>query len=296
LHRQQSSYQRSSLKELQWLFRLSRYFVENHLTIFIINFTLCKVNTFQCEKEVHSKTLSEDQEITKGIVSELRNRIQRGEFGTHGRLPSAAQIARNHKTTRPTVYSALRFLIKEGYVTKEEDGYYANRIVRVITGNDLPSFEKSLEAQSRVPFVENIVPPQVVMLPVEIAELFEVPQQEVVHRFRKQGADHVVYRIAEYWYLLPEAHQFIQEMTENPGANIARQIGLLINLTEQDMRARVTARPPSTEEAALLATEEAIVETLTTNSLPDGKPILLQKIVYVASRVMLEYRYRIGNR
>lgn len=179
---------------------------------------------------------------------------------------------------------------------KEDDGFFARRIVRVITGNDLPSFEKSLELQSSVPFVENIVTPQVMMLPAEIAALFEVPQQEVVRRFRKQGADNIVYRLAEYWYLLPEAHQFVQEMTEDPGTNIAHQIGLLINLTEQDMRARVTARPPSSEEATLLATENTVVETLTTNSLPGGKPILLQKIVYVASRVTLEYRYRIGNR
>jgi DNA-binding GntR family transcriptional regulator len=240
--------------------------------------------------------LSEDQDISKRIASELQARIQCGEFGTHGRLPSAAQIARNYKTTRPTVYRAFELLIKEGYIIKEEDGFFARRIIRVITGNDLPSFEKSLELQSRVPFVENIVTPQAIMLPAETAALFEVPQQEAVHRFRKQGADNIVYRIAEYWYLLPEAHQFIQEMTENPSANIAHQIGLLINLAEQDMRARVTARPPSTQEVALLATEDTVVETLTTNSLPGGKAILLQKIVYVASRITLEYRYQIGNR
>lgn len=51
------------------------------------------------------------------VARELRTRIEAGEWSVEERLPSVAQLAAEHKTSKATMQKALHVLGREGLLT-----------------------------------------------------------------------------------------------------------------------------------------------------------------------------------
>lgn len=66
-----------------------------------------------------------DRPVYKQIADELRGRIQQGEFGPGGQLPSENHLAAANEVTRRTVQNALKLLVTEGVVVaRHGSGYF----------------------------------------------------------------------------------------------------------------------------------------------------------------------------
>ncbi len=58
--------------------------------------------------------------VYRGIASDLRDRIVKGEFRREGKLPTEVGLARRYKVTRVTVRRALRVLQEERLITRRQ--------------------------------------------------------------------------------------------------------------------------------------------------------------------------------
>src|SRR5579859_6923486 len=152
----------------------------------------------------------------EALTSVLSEQIKKEEFGTRGRLPSISQLAKTHEVARSTVYQALLLLQAEGLIISRENSFYANPIIQVTT-SPTPTFEQVLIKKGLKPFVRNVIDPEIIVMPDEIAAIFgQPPGLRVVHRYRVQGKIDIPYRLSEYWYPEHLASKYLQRMEDEP--------------------------------------------------------------------------------
>lgn len=242
--------------------------------------------------------MSLDERKVEGTADSLRERIKRGEFGTGGRLPSVSQLGRDYGISRPTVYQILRLLQVEGLVMPRNNSWYARGLVYVGT-SVVPPFEEVLKGQGIASTVRNVIEPEIITMPDEIAEMFGVEKGlHVIHRYRVQGSTEMPYRLSEYWFPEKLARAYLQRLRDNPGYDILEDIKSDLGVTRQRVHDDVLARPPTRDEASLLAITRGtpIQEVRRTNRTMDGQVLMHHRIVYVSSLNIQSYDYEIANR
>lgn len=195
--------------------------------------------------------MTEDNKKAEAIVSSLQEQIKRGDYGTKGRLPSIAEIAREFNVARNTAYNAVNLLQSTGIVVMKGNAYYANYPIMRVSG--APLFDKYLEQQGLVPVTDNIIEPEIVSMPADIAAMFGMQEGvHVIHRMRRHGTIDIAYRLAENWYPIDLAGDYLEAMKQNPDLNVAGEIrknkGVAIATRHDD----VIARLPTAKEAELL--------------------------------------------
>lgn len=229
----------------------------------------------------------------ESLADEMRGKIISGEFGISGRLPPVSQLARDKGMARSTVYQSLQLLQSEGLLIAKGNSYYANNPLRIpgIT----PSFDEYLIQQGLSPKMENLIEPELVTMPEDIAKIFgQHKGVHVIHRLRRQGTLDVPYRLAEIWYPANLAGQFLEQMRVNPSLNVINEIrhvsGLFIDHVHED----VLTRLPTHKEAQLLSILRTtpVLEVHRSNFAEDGTPIMFNKIVFVGPYFTLSYDYK----
>jgi GntR family transcriptional regulator len=241
--------------------------------------------------------MSEEGKI-ETLATTLREQLKGGEFGAKGRLPSVTQLAKTHQVARSTVYQALLLLQAEGLVISKEGSFYANPMIQITT-NPTPTFEQLLIRQGLQPFVRNIIDPEIIVMPDEIAAIFGQPTGlHVVHRYRVQGKIDIPYRLSEYWYPEHLARKYIQKMRSKPDFDTLEAIKSELGIKEQAVHDDIMARIPTKSEAVLLSIPRTspVQQVRRTNKAPDGSVLMHHRIIFVGPYNMLSYDYRLPNK
>jgi len=195
--------------------------------------------------------MTEDGKIGS-LADILRERIKKGDFGTSGRIPSVVQLSKEYTVSRATVYQALQLLQSDGLLIARQNSFYVNYPIMRVTG--APLFDKYLSGQGLTPVTDNIIEPEIVPMPADIASMFGMQEGvHVIHRMRRHGTVDVPYRLAENWYPVDLAGDYLEAMRQNPDLNVAGEIrknkGVAIAKRYDD----ITARLPTAEESKLLS-------------------------------------------
>jgi DNA-binding GntR family transcriptional regulator len=239
--------------------------------------------------EVPKELMTEDGKIGT-LADALRERIKRGDFGTSGRLPSVVQLSKEYNAARATVYQALQLLQSDGLLIARDNSFYVQYPTMRVSG--APLFDKYLIKQGLTPVTENIVEPEIIPLPPEIAVMFG--QQEGVHwvhRMRKHGTADIPYRLAENWYPVDLAGKYVEAMKQDPDLNVAGEIrketGIAIATRHDD----IIARLPTANEAKLLKIVRTapVIEVRRQFLAKDKRIIFVSNQTLVGAYFMLSY-------
>jgi GntR family transcriptional regulator len=226
------------------------------------------------------------------ILATLKEQIQRGDFGMRGRIPTISQLARTHQVARTTVYQVLEELQIEGILIPKDNSYYVNYPPMRIPG--APVFDKYMESQGLTCIADNIVEPEIIQIPDDIADLFNVNKGiRVVHRLRRHGTVDVSMRLAENWYPVELAGQFLDAMRSNPNLNVAGEIRKAYGLSIAKISEDLISRLPTQQESELLSIvrHAPVLEARRNFLADDGKTILYNKTILVAAFFSLHYEY-----
>jgi len=156
--------------------------------------------------------LTENEEQTvlvDKLANSLRARIEGGEFGTTGIIPSLSELAQEWEVSRTFAAEVIMILRAQGYLVQTPKRRYRVVHPRIVLPGLTPNFRKYLEGLGFTTEETDIQPPKVEPMPLEIAKLFTRTDNNepairegvhVVHRVRRQGVTDLPLRIGHIWY------------------------------------------------------------------------------------------------
>ena len=228
------------------------------------------------------------------IFSTLKEQIQNGDFGARGRIPPIAQLAKTYKVARTTIYYVLESLQIEGLLISKDNSYYVNYPPMRIPG--APLFDKYMESQGLDPIADNVIEPEIVQIPDDIADLFKASKGiRVLHRLRRHGTVDVPMRLAENWYPVELAGQFLDAMRKDANLNVAGEIRKAYGLRIAKISEDLIARLPTEKEIELLniVRHAPVLEAHRNFQTSEGQTILYNKTILVAAFFSLHYDYNV---
>ena len=123
------------------------------------------------------------------IADTLRGQISSGEYQHHDQLPNEEALCIQFNASRGTVREAIRLLVEEGLLRREQGrGTFVNPLRRsgMFT---LTSFDEDMLRQNRIPSTQLLVA-EVIPAQGEIAEKLNIPHGEpVIHIVQLRLAD-----------------------------------------------------------------------------------------------------------
>lgn len=232
------------------------------------------------------------------IADRLRVRIEAGEFGTNGIIPSSSDLATEYGANRITASYALQLLRAEGLLLpSSKNRYRVNRLHIVLPGLTA-NFEQFLTEQGHQATIENVIEPVIEPMPRDVAALFgQAEGVHVVHRLRKQGVIGQPLRLAENWYPAHLAGQFVEQMRQDDRMDVLAAIRNTHQMVIVRVDERVRARVPHTNEVELLsiARFQPVFEVVRVNLATDGQPVMFNRIIMVASNIELQFSYPVEH-
>src|SRR3989440_1653405 len=199
------------------------------------------------------------------VVTELKNRINRGEYAAGQRLPSEREITDELHISRATVRGALMRLQTENIIDIVPRGGAFVRFpsAKVLVGPTSPnvagglelkragSFIRAMEAQGRKTLIRSIERSSIIPAGEELSEKMEIsPDTKLLRRYRVHLVERVPYRIMDSYYLASLAggllgkdegyiplFKWVREYTGRRAAKAFEKISI---------------RMPSSEEATML--------------------------------------------
>src|SRR5713226_4569185 len=226
------------------------------------------------------------------IAAQLREHIKRGDFGTNGRLPTVTELAKEYQIARATMYQSLTLLRSEGLLIVKGTSYYARYPVMRIPGS--PLFDKFLLKQGLTPVTDNLVEPEIVPAPADVAVSLGVPEgTQVIHRTRRQGTAEVPYRLHENWYPLDLAEPFLEAMRQDPNLNVAGEIRKATGIALATIHDDIFTRLPTAEEINLLniVRTTPVLEVRKQFLSQEGRIVVFVRSVLVGAYFQLSYDY-----
>ncbi|MEO7020584.1 MAG: GntR family transcriptional regulator [Ktedonobacteraceae bacterium] len=233
------------------------------------------------------------------IADALRKRILAAEFGTGGRLPSLRMFAQQYETTQQTMNTVVQRLQAEGLLSSlGRQGVFVHMPRTRIPGI-VPRFDLYIKELGMEPAEMNVVKPEVVPAPVDVAKALGVAEGTlVVHRLRRQGTTITHMRLAENFYPVSLVDEYILEQMQKD-----ERFDALLAISEKrgkivkHIRETVISRFPSEEEQELLkiTRNTPVLDVRRTNSDEDGTVIMYNRIAFVASYFELTYDYDVPH-
>jgi DNA-binding GntR family transcriptional regulator len=120
------------------------------------------------------------------LAEELRQRIKDGEFGKSGRIPPHRVLAEQFHTTRETINKVIQLLQSEGLLVARDKSVYVQARLLKFPGF-LPNVEQYIRDQGQEPITEFLENPNLVSLPLAIAEM--MGRKQGVEKKRVIGTD-----------------------------------------------------------------------------------------------------------
>jgi DNA-binding GntR family transcriptional regulator len=155
-----------------------------------------------------------------------------------------------------------------------------------------PLFDKYMEKQGLTPVVDNIIEPEIIVMPDEIATLFNADKGlHTVHRLRRHGVIEIPYRLAENWYPADLAAQFLDAMTKDPNLNVLGEIRKAHGFAWKNRHDDIIARLPTEKETELLNIIQTtpVVEVRRQWITQEGRVVLFNITILVAAYFQLSY-------
>jgi DNA-binding GntR family transcriptional regulator len=243
------------------------------------------------DKKGYKMSASEEGKI-ETIAAQLRERIKRGDFGTNGRLPTVTELAKEYQMARATMYQSLNLLRSEGLLIVKGTSYYARYPIMRIPGS--PLFDKFLLKQGLMPVADNLIEPEIVTAPADIAANLGVSEgTQVIHRMRRQGTAEVSYRLHEQWYPIDLAGPFLEAMKQDPNLNVAGKIREATGIAVTTYHDDIIARLPTAEEIDLLhiVRTTPVLEVQKQFLSQEGRIMVFVRSVLVGTYFQLSYDY-----
>ena len=164
----------------------------------------------------------EEMLLVDRFANDLRRRIEGGDYGTSGVIPSMSELAEMWGTkNRALVAEVIMLLRVQGYLTPTPKKRYRVVHPRLTLEGLTPNFMKHLEGLGYTGEEEDIEKPKIELMPLDIARMFirndtkEPAIKEgvhVIHRMRRQGITDLPLRIGHIWYPLDIAEPYLTVM------------------------------------------------------------------------------------
>lgn len=194
-----------------------------------------------------------DQTLVDRFANDLRSRIEAGEYGTSGVIPSMSELASAWGTqNRALVADVIMFLRAQGYLTQAPNKRYRVVHPRITLPGLTPNFRQHLEGLGLKAEETDIEAPRVEPMPLDIARMFtrsdtgEPAIREgvhVIHRVRKQGITDLPLRLGHIWYPLDIVGPYLEAMQKDSSfdvpATLKRDRGISVVDTDFIIRSRI---------------------------------------------------------
>lgn len=245
--------------------------------------------------------MNNQEGVVDHIINDLIRRIDNGDFGKPGAatFPSYRQIAEEYGCHRVTANTVTSILQADGVLHKRgRKGLIINPLKNIKVHGLTKNFEAFLKDLGYQTVVKNLVEPEVIQLPDELAKSFRVKHGiHVVHRERVQGIPDVPIRIARNYYPLDLAEAFLDSMKDSHFdvlAAIHQSFGCSIVRTHEEI---VPSRRPTKEEQVILAatrdTRVCDVERVCYDQ--HGQVVMMNLITWVANHVRFEHENDVSH-
>lgn len=237
-----------------------------------------------------------DTLLVDKFANDLRGRIEKGEYGTAGVIPSVSDLASMWGTKNRAVVAEVIMLLRvQGYLVQTPKRHYRVVHPRIVLEGLTPNFRSHLESQGFTAEEKDIVIPQVEIMPLDVACMFvrndtKTPAIKegihVIHRVRSQGLTDLPLRIGHIWYPLDIAEPYLNAMRADSSfdflASLKRDTGVAVHREDFSIRARV---PDLAEIKELrLARYQPLLEIRRICYSGDGSVITLHRTIMDATR------------
>jgi DNA-binding GntR family transcriptional regulator len=231
------------------------------------------------------------------ITDAFRKRIQDGEFGTAGRLPSLRMLAEQFGTTHETMNKVIQRLQAEGLLRSQgRAGVFVNSAQLRLPGMT-KRFDLYLLEQGLTPVETDIVKPSIVSASQEVAAALDLTEgSPVVQRFRRQGTSIEPLRLAENFYPLELAGgEILEAMQSDVHFDVLKAIQeahhKVIGRVHDEVFGRLET--PQEQELLKIVRNTPVFETLRTSYTAgeDDIVIMYSRITSVARHFVLTYDY-----
>lgn len=233
---------------------------------------------------------------TEDIISELQQRISRGDFGKTGRLPTLEQLCEETGVARETMNRAIQLMQARGIlVVRGRSLYVAPE--RVKFPAMLPHWESYLRDLGLEPVSEFVESPDFVPCPPEIARRMQVAEETpVIRRLLRQGAKLATtpqfYRLSENFY-----HPSLYDASILPSIQSSPEFDTMPVIKAKhgayvvQAHVEATSRLPTEEERKRLKIVAAtpVTELYRTSKANTGLVLMVNHITLVATFFLLEY-------
>jgi GntR family transcriptional regulator len=231
------------------------------------------------------------------VISELRRRIESGEYPPGSLLPSEHQLSAEFQIARPTVVRALRVLRQDGWIeTQQGKGSFVRGrpaladLVSARPGEQALNLDESPRAGELIE-ASRAVPP------ARVAALLGADQaSEVLCRRWLARREGEASKVITWWVptALAEGTELATSDAVRGGvrAHLARHKGVRIDhVLEQ-----VVARHPTPQEVKALAVAKTapMLALYAAARQPSGEPVLVVEAVMLGDRHELEDAYQVG--
>jgi GntR family transcriptional regulator len=226
------------------------------------------------------------------VLNDLRRKIESGEIPPGEKIPSVAELARDHRVAATTVQKAVRALKAAGLVESEiGKGTYVREVARLISRSaeyvsPVKGGGKAPHGKSEAPEVDEVVPPD------DVAEKLGIePGAKALRRSRLMvDDDGTPLEIATSYIPLEIARgTALTRSAKLKGATptVLRDLGYPPRTCQEWVEGRM---PTSGEARALRLSAGVPVLRVLRQTCADGqRPIEALEIVFSAARYMLEY-------
>jgi GntR family transcriptional regulator len=241
------------------------------------------------------------ESMYRQIAEDLRQKIESGEIGHDGQLPTELELREHYDASRNTVRDAIKLLITRGLVeTRPGQGTFVvtkiDPYVSILTGEadasagDGDIYKQEVTARLRKPRTTD---PRVEIQQSAglVADALDVEKGiTVVSRHQQRYIDDIPFSLQTSFYpmtLVARGADKLIQAPDIPGGAVAylrRQIGL----DQVGYRDRVTVRAPDANETAFFKLPDdgrvAVFEVRRTAFDQDGRPFRLTVSVYPTDR------------
>lgn len=235
------------------------------------------------------------------ITNVLRERIEKGVYGTEGRLPSLRMLAKQFDTTHETMNKVVQRLQAEGLLLSYgRAGVFVGSKQIQVPG--LPGLTRNFaqylqEHLGETLIEEDLARPSMIPAPLDVAGKLGVAENApVVRRYRRQGTEKGFFRSVESYFpgqLVGE--EVLEQMQQDEHYDVLAAIKRLHGLEVRRAHDDVLARLATSEEEKLfgIVRNAPVLDVRRTSygAEKDGPVLMFSRFVFVASHFVLSYDY-----